>query len=47
MTAIPDTGSSFLHSWLLAWPREDWLDMFVEQMNHDVRIQHPRNAGLH
>jgi len=44
MTSIPDTESSFPHSWLLAWPREDWPDMFVERMNHDVRIQHPQNA---
>jgi len=41
MRAIPDTGSSFPHSWLLARPREDWPDMFVEQMNHDVRIRQP------
>ena len=44
MTAIPDTGSSFPHSWLLARPREDWPDMFVEQMNHDVTIQQHRDS---
>jgi len=44
MTAIPDSGSSFPHSWLLAWPREDWLDMFVERMSHDVQIQQCRNS---
>jgi len=33
MTAIPDTRSSFPHSWLLARPREDWPDMFVERIS--------------
>jgi len=44
MTAVPDTGSSFPHSWLLAQPREDWPDMFVERMTHDVRIQQCQNS---
>jgi len=43
MTAIPDTGSSYPHSWLLAQPREDWPDMFVERMSHDVKIQQCKN----
>jgi len=33
----PMTGSYFPHSYLLAQPRKDWPDMFVESMSHDVK----------